>query len=298
MEIRGGRNVPIDFVAVGHLAVDLQPGERVLGGAAAYGALTAARLGRATAVVTAVGADFDLFGPLEGIEVHYHLSPESTTFRNEYRGTHREQHVLGRARSLAAEDLRALRARVSSETVIFYCPIAREVDAPLVPFEPGGMCGVAAQGFFRTWDDAGTVRACAWEGAEAALDQVTLVSLSVADAPASRELARKLARGDRVVALTEGEDGARVYTQGRCFRIPAWPSSVREPTGAGDVFAASFLVALTEGRDPLDAAQFAACAAAFAVEAPGVSGVFKSRADVETRLADYRTRYRRQEIEP
>jgi sugar/nucleoside kinase (ribokinase family) len=122
--------------------------------------------------------------------------------------------------------------------------------------------------------------------------------MSESDAPRPRELALELASEDRNFALTEGGRGARVYARGRCFRVPAFRCPELEPTGAGDVFAASFLVALGEGQEPLDAAQFAACAASFAVEAPGVAGVFENRAEVEARLADYRTRYHPQEIEP
>jgi hypothetical protein len=298
MEIRGELSGPIEFVAVGHLAVDLRKRERTLGGAAAYGCLAAARLGRASAMVTAVGEDFDLFEPLEGIEIHYHPSRESTTFKNEYRSEHRHQHILGRARPLTEADLAPLRSRLADDAMVLYCPIAREVEAPLVPFEPGGACGVAPQGFFRCWDDDGAIRTCSWEGAATALGDATFISLSVADAPRPRELAAELARGDRILALTEGERGARVYTGGRCFHVPAWERPELEPTGAGDVFAASFLVALGEGREPLEAAQFAVCAASFAVEAKGVTGVFQSRADVERRLADYRARHRPREIEP
>ncbi len=298
MEIRGQLPGPIEFVAIGHVAVDLRDGERVLGGAAAYGCLAAARLGRASVMVTAVGEDFDLFEPLEGIEIHYHLSHESTTFRNQYQGAERRQHILGRARPLAGEDLAPLRSRLAEEATVLYCPIAQEVEAPLIPFEPGGTCGVAPQGFLRSWDDDGAIHPCSWEGATTALAEVTLVSMSESDAPRPRELALELASEDRIFALTEGERGARVYARGRCFRVPAFSCPELEPTGAGDVFAASFLVALQEGQEPLDAAQFAACAASFAVEAPGIAGVFENRAEVEARLADYRARYRPEEIEP
>jgi hypothetical protein len=298
MEIRGKLSGPIEFVAVGHLAVDLRNGERTLGGAAAYGCLAAARLGRTSAMVTAVGEDFDLFEPLQGIEIHYHPSRESTTFRNAYRGSQRCQHILGRARPLIEEDLAPLRSRLAEEALVLYCPIAREVETPLVPFEPGGACGVAPQGFFRNWDDDGEIHACSWEGATTALARATFISLSMSDAPRPRELAAELAREDRVLALTEGGHGARVYTGGRCFHVPAWERPEREPTGAGDVFAASFLVALGEGQEPLEAAELAACAASFTVEAPGVTGVFQGRADVERRLADYRARHRPREIEP
>jgi hypothetical protein len=118
MKILGELPGPIEFVAMGHVALDLRDGERVLGGAAAYGCLAAARLGRASVMVTAVGEDFDLFEPLQGIEIHYHPSHESTTFRNRYRGAERHQHLLGRARPLAEEDLASLKSRLAEEATI------------------------------------------------------------------------------------------------------------------------------------------------------------------------------------
>ena len=289
---------PINFVAIGHLAVDYRNGERVLGGAAAYSCLVAARLGLSSAVVTAVGEDFDLFGPLEGIEIHYHRSHQSTTFRNEYRGAERRQQLLGRAHPLTDADLTPLRSRLAEEATVLYCPIAREIEAPLIPLSPGGPCGVAAQGFFRRWDDEGWVHPCAWEGAATALAQATFVSMSELDAPHARALALALANGRRTVAVTEGVRGARVYTRGRCYLVPALIRPALDPTGAGDVFAASFLVALGEGQAPLEAAQFAVCAASFTVEAPGVAGVPSHRQGVEIRLADYRARHYPREIDP
>jgi sugar/nucleoside kinase (ribokinase family) len=257
VETRGKLPGPIDFVAVGHLAVDYRDGERVLGGAVAYSCLTATRLGLATAMVTAVGKDFDLFTPLEGIELHYHRSNDSTTFQNEYRGGERCQRLLGRARSLGVDDLAPLRSRLAEDAIVLYCPIAQEVELPLIPLSSRGRCGVAPQGFFRRWDEDGTVRKCAWEGAGAALVEVDVVSMSVTDPQEPRVVARKLADKTSILAVTQGERGARVYTKGRCYRVPAFRRTALDPTGAGDVFAAGLLIALREGRDPLAAAELA-----------------------------------------
>ena len=46
-----------------------------------------------------------------------------------------------------------------------------------------------------------------------------------------------------------------------------------DPTGAGDVFATSFLVRYHETGNPLEAAAFAACAASCAVEGLGTSSL-------------------------
>ncbi len=302
MPVRGKLGRPVDFVGVGHLAVDLRDGERALGGAAAYACLTAARLGLTTSMVTAVGRDFDLFGPLEGIEIHYRQSRDTTTFENDYRGGGRHQRLSSRALPIREQDLTALISELAEDAAVLYCPIAQEVDAPLSRLARHGRCGVAPQGFFRRWDDNGTVQHCAWQGAAASLAEADLVSMSETDPPDSDlvnlvGLTRGLAGGRATLAITRGAQGARIYTQGHCYLVPALKRSVQDPTGAGDVFAAGFLVALREGQETIDAALFATCAASFAVEKAGVTGVPPSREAVEARLSEYRVHHRPQELE-
>ena len=65
--------------------------------------------------------------------------------------------------------------------------------------------------------------------------------------------------------------------------MPALPRTEVDPTGAGDVFAAAFLVRYQETGDPLEAAAFGACAASCAVEGVGTS-TLGDRAEVEQRL--------------
>ena len=57
-----------------------------------------------------------------------------------------------------------------------------------------------------------------------------------------------------------------------------------ELTGAGDVFAAAFLVRLHETGDPWQATRFAACAASFIVEGEAFDAA-PSRARIDKRLA-------------
>ena len=66
--------------------------------------------------------------------------------------------------------------------------------------------------------------------------------------------------------------------------IPPVAAREVDPTGAGDVFAAAYLIAYHESRDPVYAATYASCAASFAVEAPGMEGI-PTRAQVASRLA-------------
>ena len=286
---RAGRK--IEFVAVGHLAVDRRNGHRSLGGSAAYGSLTASRLGLSTAMVTAVGEDFDFFDPLEGIETHFHRSGASTSFENIYQGEIRRQRLHGLASPLVEEDLAVLEGRLAEDAVVLFCPIAKEVQAPFGRLVEQGLSGVAPQGFFRSWDDQGAIHPAPWEDAPRRLAEADFVSLSVSDVPDPDRLVRRLAGRVPVFALTESEEGARIYADGRMVHVPAFRRDPRDPTGAGDVFAASFLVALRASRDPLEAARFACCAASFAVERDGIGGVPPDRSAVEERLARYREQY-------
>lgn len=288
MEIHGPRHAPIHFVAVGHLAVDHRSGQTLLGGAAAYACLTASRLGLSAAMVTAVGEEFD-FGPLDGIEIHARHGEESTSFENVYDDQARRQRLLARAHPLTAKDLEGLDGRLDSRTAVLYCPIAREVEAPLVRLRPEGLCGLAPQGFLRDWDEEGSVRPRRWPTTTGVLADVDVVSMSRDDAPWPDELVSTLS--GRLLAVTEGPRGARLYWEGKALHIPAYPTFSIDPTGAGDVFAASLLLALREGQPPPDAACFAACAASFAVERVGVEGVPRSREVVDARLRDHRRRF-------
>ena len=51
------------------------------------------------------------------------------------------------------------------------------------------------------------------------------------------------------------------------------PSNELDPTGAGDVFAAAFLLRLHETNDPIAAATFAAQIAGASVEGQGTSAI-------------------------
>ena len=55
--------------------------------------------------------------------------------------------------------------------------------------------------------------------------------------------------------MTLSEKGAWVHWQGEEVRVPATPVAVVDATGAGDMFAGSFLYAITKKKTPLEAAK-------------------------------------------
>jgi len=82
------------------------------------------------------------------------------------------------------------------------------------------------------------------------------------------------------VVLTLGEEGAELDG----VRVPAFPATAVDTTGAGDAFNAAFAVALAEGLPDLDAVRWGCAAGAHMVEHAGVVPGLPTRAELEMRL--------------
>lgn len=260
---------PVDYLAVGHAAVDLTPQGKRLGGTVSYAALTARALGMRVGIVTSAGTDAPLQA-LEGIQVFNIAAEHSTTFENLNMENGRKQRLYHRAAFISFDRIPQV---WRDAPIVHLAPIAQEVDAAMAGQFPSSFVGVTPQGWMRAWDENGRVAAKAWENSEQVLRQAGGVVLSVEDVRRDLEQVEWMAHHARLLCLTEGEAGAVLYWNGdrRRFR----PPSVVEvdSTGAGDIFAAAFFVRLYQTRDPWEAARFATHLAAHSVARPGLDGI-------------------------
>jgi sulfofructose kinase len=80
--------------------------------------------------------------------------------------------------------------------------------------------------------------------------------------PAAERLSRAASCLGGIVAVTLGEAGSLWAIDDGIVAVPAFPVPVRDTTGCGDVFHGAYALGLAEGMPPLDAARFAAAAAA------------------------------------
>jgi ribokinase len=78
------------------------------------------------------------------------------------------------------------------------------------------------------------------------------------------------------VVVTRGADGALVEDT----LVPAIPTDVIDPTGAGDAFTAAFAVAVAEGQSPVEAVRFAVAAGSWAVRIAGAEPSMPTRDQV------------------
>ncbi len=79
-------------------------------------------------------------------------------------------------------------------------------------------------------------------------------------------LQRCITRPGQVVAATRGPIGSVWLVDGAIVTVPAFEVAARDTTGCGDVFHGAYALGLAEGQRPLDAARFAAAAAAIKAE--------------------------------
>jgi len=76
------------------------------------------------------------------------------------------------------------------------------------------------------------------------------------------------------IIVTKGGEGCDILTASGTVEVPVvLADDAVDPTGAGDVFAAAFLIRLHETGDPWEAGRFANVVASFSVEKPGVKGI-------------------------
>jgi len=245
------------------------------GGCAFYAARAWQGLDADAALATAFGPQFDDRAMLEGLSVFSVGSPRTTVFSNTYPpGAPREQLVETAAPSVLPDLVPAPWRRPD---VAFLAPVLGEMDlGGWMDALAARIVGVGLQGFLKraapaTGSGARRVVRLAVEPDFSPLAAASAVFLSDEDVLllSDPSLIDRLRRLAPIVVLTRGGDGATVYEGRDTFDVRALDVPVVDPTGAGDTFAAAFLLALGRGEDARDAARLATAAAAIAVQGTG-----------------------------
>ena len=271
-----------EFISIGHVVKDLAPGGWRLGGTATYSALQAQRLGLQVGIVTHAAPEAALESTLPGIDISGRASVSTTMFENTYVREQRRQRVPMQAEPLTEVEIPATWRRAS---IVHIGPVLGEVPASLSSAFPHSLAGVSAQGWLRRLDGEQRVQHRAWAGPPF-WSGCQVLFVSEEDLGQSTEQLPRWATDVPIVVLTRGDRGADVHDANEWRRIEAFPARALDPTGAGDVFAAAFLIRYHETEETAEAARFAAAAAACSVEASGLGGV-ADRGQIEARMADH-----------
>jgi sugar/nucleoside kinase (ribokinase family) len=277
------QRVTPDALIVGHLTRDLVADGWRLGGPALYAARTASLRGLRVAVVTSASTEVADAArrALPGVALRVIAATDSTTFENLYHEESRRQFLRALAAPLRARDIpRAWRAA----PLALLAPVAQEFDPAIAGALRCATLGVAPQGWLRAWDEQGRVRPAHLSAA--ATDLLSSCSALVLsrddltgpdaapDALAQAEhTLRDWAERTRCLVVTRGRDGADLWRNGQAVSFPAFPAREVDPTGAGDVFAMTFLCALAAGATPEMAMVEANQVAALSVEGAGMTAI-------------------------
>jgi hypothetical protein len=248
-----------------------------------YAAAVARGLGRRVGVVTAAPADVVAAGLPVGVAVARADVPEATSYENVYTAAGRIQYLRASGSPIPPETLPPAWAAAA---IALLGPVFHEVGGKLAARFRGSV-GVCGQGFLRRAGPDGRVTPMPpqeWD-AGPILRHARVLFLSEEDLGGGpgAEVPTPWLSATPITVLTAGWRGARVYEAGRWYDVPAFAVEEIDPTGAGDSFAAGFMIALDDGAEAVEAARFGAAVASLTVEAPGHQS--PSREAVRARLA-------------
>ena len=271
------------FLTIGHAARDIAPGGWRWGGTVTYTALLARAWGVSTAVVTALAsADVPRYRKTLGRDVSLHAlpSPVTTTMENTYTAAGRQERLHARAAQIKPHHVPAPWRRAP---IVLVGPILHDVSTRFSGFFPEeSFVGMTIQGRLRS-HRGGRMYRQLWHRAEHEFPAYDVLFFSIEDVRNSIPLAEAYAELAPMAVMTRGSDGATLFHAGKYYELDALPARPVDLTGAGDVFAAAFMLKFAESGDPIAAFYYANAAAACSIEHVGASGM-PTLQQVEARL--------------
>jgi hypothetical protein len=260
---------PIDYLVIGHLTKDLTPLGPRMGGTASFASLTGKMLGMKVGIITSCGNDIDR-SALDPIPIIIKPTDQSTTFENVYTPTGRIQYLYHQAPVL---DFSLVPDLWKNAPIVHLAPIAQETVPTLSKSFPNSLVVVTPQGFMRSWDNEGRVSLCEWPESRYVLGNSEIAIMSVEDVQGNEDRIDEMASSVKILVVTEGPEGARVFWNGDVRRFLPPRMVEIDATGAGDIFAAAYFYRYLHTNDPWEAAQFATNLAAFSVLRQGLDSI-------------------------
>jgi hypothetical protein len=272
---------PVDYLIIGHVTQDMTPSGYKLGGTVSYSSLTAKAIGLRVGILTSCNPALKL-PELEGIQIVVIPAEYSTTFENIQTPRGRIQFLHHCAEIIEPHHVPEI---WRNTPIVHLGPVAQELSPNLARSFPNSFIGVTPQGWLRAWDETGRVHYSDWLEAAYILERVSAAVLSIEDINNREEIVEEMLSHLRVLAVTEGANGSRLFWNGdlRRFRPPIMKEV--DPVGAGDIYAAAFFIRLSQTRDPWEAARFATQLGAISVTRKGLLGV-PTLEEVESHLVE------------
>lgn len=258
----------------------IQNEERILSGCSTNACIVSAQLNTEAVLVGCVGEDFK--AKTEEILSTFRVKPflypsrETGGFSLNYdSGGNRELKVIGRA-----DPIKEVPEEIFSADIILLGPVLQEIDSSLVKTlaERGPLLFCDPQGFLRDIKNH-TITHMFPPSLKEVLPLFDIIKPNELEAyiltgknplQNPKDVMETLhSYGPSVCIVTLAERGSLIYDGSELLRIPAFTTNAQDPTGAGDTYAAGFMVEYLHSKDLYQSGLFASCTASLWVEGIG-----------------------------
>ncbi len=252
--MRAIKHYSIDYLLIGHLTQDLQDdGSFRLGGTVSYAGLTAHALGRTPCILSA-GNPATPIHDLEKIELTLIPSANTTQFRNIPTDNGRKQYLFNQSTQI---QIQHIPLEWSNPGIVHIAPVYHDLDPAILAQFPHSLVCLTPQGWMRKADENKQIHPQTLQGFEKWLGYAQAIVLSMEDLQGDLKEADRLASYTQTLVVTQRENGALVYHNGKQIHFPAPKVKLLDDTGSGDIFAACFFHWLHRYQNPWQAARFA-----------------------------------------
>jgi hypothetical protein len=262
-------NQPIDYLLIGHLTQDLTPSGPILGGSALYSALTVQAMGMRVGIISSWTEEMDL-SLLGSIPYTGIVSDQATTFENIYTPEGRVQIIRGLAERL---DYHLIPDFWRSTPIVHLAPLVQEVEPSIINHMDDSYFYATPQGWLRDWDENGRISPGEWPEFTYVLNRTEVAVISVEDVGYDQARIDELAAACKLLVVTEGDNGSKVYWNGEIRHFTAPEVKTVDPTGSGDIYAAIYFCHYFRTEDPWESARMATELASLSTTRFGPAGI-------------------------
>ena len=260
-----------DFISVGSLSYDINKYDKVIndnlvaGGAVAYSAKTSMNLGLRTGMITSISDDYPLRKYLNQVDLLTKDKAKIPIFYNYFSGQKREQKLFDFSTYITANNL----PKNLSTKILFVAPLFDEISPNCYDWFNYEISCLVPSGWFREKrnnssvflkNNISKIHKGKWDIVVVSNDELISANISLSD----------LSKISKYLCVTKGNRGVEIFTNNESFLVPAFEVKHKDLNGAGDVWATSFTIAISQGKNHIESAQFANACSAISIKYKGL----------------------------
>lgn len=258
----------IDYLCIGHLTEDVTPDGIHLGGTAAFSTLTAKAFRLHCGLVTSFNGE-ELPHEFVKVQTLIQKTDKMVRFENHYEQGKRIQFVTQKTAQL---QLKNLPSKFYEAKLTHIGPILNDSELSETQLFSDSFLGITPQGWLRECRDGKVIRT-SWEILKPLLPLADAVIISQEDIDYNQQTVEQMVLLCKLLVVTEGYHGAKLYWQGDSYQFVAPPKNELDPTGAGDIFSAAFFILYQRGYSPILAGEIATEIASLSVTRKGLDAI-------------------------